>query len=32
VAGNGKRWNTGCAVDYDRDGRLDLFVPTSTWT
>ena len=27
VAGNGKRWNTGCAfLDYDRDGRLDLFV------
>ena len=27
IAGNGKRWNTGCAfVDYDRDGRLDLFV------
>ena len=27
VAGNGKRWSTGCAfVDYDRDGRLDLFV------
>jgi enediyne biosynthesis protein E4 len=27
VTGNGKRWNTGCAfVDYDRDGRLDLFV------
>src|SRR5438876_1092933 len=27
VAGNGKRWNTGCSfVDYDRDGRLDLFV------
>ena len=27
VAGNGKRWNTGCAfVDYDCDGRLDLFV------
>jgi hypothetical protein len=27
VAGNPKRWNTGCAfVDYDRDGFLDLFV------
>jgi enediyne biosynthesis protein E4 len=27
VAGNPKRWNTGCAfVDYDRDGKLDLFV------
>jgi enediyne biosynthesis protein E4 len=27
VAGNPKRWNTGCAfVDYDRDGHLDLFV------
>jgi hypothetical protein len=27
VAGNGKTWGSGCAfVDYDRDGRLDLFV------
>ena len=27
VAGSAKRWNTGCAfVDYDCDGRLDLFV------
>ena len=27
IAGNGKRWNTGCAfIDYDRDGKLDLFV------
>ena len=27
VAGKGTRWNTGCAfVDYDRDGKLDLFV------
>jgi enediyne biosynthesis protein E4 len=27
VAGKATRWNTGCAfVDYDRDGRLDLFV------
>src|SRR5260370_291103 len=27
VAGNGKAWGTGCAfVDYDRDGKLDLFI------
>jgi len=29
VAGAGKAWGTGCAfVDYDRDGKLDLFVAT----
>jgi hypothetical protein len=27
VAGTGGRWNSGCAfVDYDRDGKVDLFV------
>jgi hypothetical protein len=27
AAGSGKAWGTGCAfADYDRDGRLDLFV------
>jgi enediyne biosynthesis protein E4 len=38
VAGNHTRWNTGCAfVDYDRDGKLDLFIANycdgdpSTW-
>jgi enediyne biosynthesis protein E4 len=29
VAGSGNAWSTGCAfVDYDRDGKLDIFVAT----
>ncbi len=29
VSGSGKSWGTGCAfVDYDRDGKVDLFVAT----
>jgi enediyne biosynthesis protein E4 len=29
VAGSGRAWSTGCAfVDYDRDGKLDIFVAT----
>ena len=29
VAGTGNAWSTGCSfVDYDRDGKLDLFVAT----
>ena len=27
MRGNKKRWNAGCTfIDYDLDGRLDLFV------
>ena len=27
MAGKGVRWGSGCAfLDYDRDGRLDIFV------
>ena len=29
VAGTGKAWGSGCAfIDYDRDGKVDLFVAT----
>src|SRR5215467_6687848 len=29
VSGSGRAWSTGCAfLDYDRDGRLDIFVAT----
>jgi hypothetical protein len=29
VAGTGRAWSTGCAfIDYDHDGKLDLFVAT----
>jgi hypothetical protein len=29
VAGTGRAWGSGCAfLDYDRDGKVDVFVAT----